>query len=177
MKAIILAALLGFGVPSGESYIKDASTALAAGEYEQSIELFENALATNDLPQDLRVAALMDEAHAYHLLGRPKDAIQKFSSVIAIAPGHAQAYVGRAGAYFLDGEIDKAVDDYNHVLQLTQSDNPLRSTALVGRAGGYFRENKIDLSLADYASALRIDPKDELPRFLRGTVYWRIGRF
>jgi len=177
MKAILLAAVLGFGVPSGTSYIDSGITALDAGDYECSIELFEKALATKDLTRDSQVAALMDEGHAYHLLGKYEDSIRKFTAVTMIAPDHAQAYIGRASAYFLGGEIDNAIADYSAVLKRTSDDKSLRITAFVGRAGGYFRESKIDLSLRDYASALEIDPRADLPRFLRGTVYWRLGRF
>jgi tetratricopeptide (TPR) repeat protein len=62
--------------------------------------------------------------------GRPEEAIEHFTAAIDHAPGFAEAYVGRASAYYLTNRAGPAIDDLRQALVL----NPNHWEALSGFA-------------------------------------------
>ncbi len=62
--------------------------------------------------------------------GRPEIAVEHFSAAIDHAPDFAEAYVGRASAYYLTNRAGPAIDDLRHALVL----NPSHWEALQGFA-------------------------------------------
>lgn len=62
--------------------------------------------------------------------GDPEAAVEHFTAAIDWAPGFAEAYVGRAAAYYLTGRAGPAIDDLRQALVL----NPYQWEALQGFA-------------------------------------------
>ena len=62
--------------------------------------------------------------------GKPEEAVEHFTAAIDWDPGFAEAYVGRAQAYYLTNDVGPAIDDLRQALVL----NPNQWEALMGFA-------------------------------------------
>ncbi len=62
--------------------------------------------------------------------GKPEEAVEHFTAAIDWDPGFAEAYVGRAQAYYLTNHVGPAIDDLRQALVL----NPHQWEALMGFA-------------------------------------------
>ncbi|MGB0930838.1 MAG: tetratricopeptide repeat protein, partial [Chitinophagales bacterium] len=90
------------------------------------------------------------------------DAIEKYpNSVVAL---------NNRAAYYNDVEqVDKALPDFNRVLQL----NSKYFNALVGRSSAYRKVGEFEKALKDAKAALEIDKTDERPYITMGGVYFQ----
>ncbi|WP_231592506.1 tetratricopeptide repeat protein [Pelagovum pacificum] len=88
----------------------------------------------------------------------PEAAVEHFTAVIDFAPDFAEAYHGRATAYFLTDEIGPAIDDLREVLAL----NPRQFAAMRGL--GIILEDigRPEQALEVYEKVLAIHPHMEM---------------
>jgi tetratricopeptide (TPR) repeat protein len=124
-------------------------------------------------PQSLDVAGL---ASLYDELGRAKDAVHLFDTVIAAHQDDSRLgslLNGRCWSRALaDVEIDDALTDCNRALKLTgKAPFVLDSRALV-----LFRRKDYSAALADYNSVLKGDPKAAWSLYMRGVTLKALGR-
>jgi tetratricopeptide (TPR) repeat protein len=71
------------------------------------------------------------------------------------APSRARAYTNRGAAYLAKGELDRAIADYNHAIEL----DPKFAIAYNGRGSAYKDRGDLDRAIADYNRAIELDPK------------------
>lgn len=95
------------------------------------------------------------------------DRITGCTAVIETATAMPQsvifAHFRRAGFYSLKGEVDRAIADYDQIIE----HDPNNRFARLYRASAYVRNRETDAALADYDKAVELDPKD---------VYAYLGR-
>ena len=89
----------------------------------------------------------------------------------AMQQGVIFAYFRRAGFYFQKGEVDRAIADYDRIIE----HDPNNSIARFRRASAYVRKREIDAALADYEKAVELDPKDVYAYLGRAVAYMAKG--
>lgn len=91
------------------------------------------------------------------MAGAPDQAVEHFTAAIDWAPGFAEAYVGRASAYYLTGDPGPAVADLRAALAL----NPHQWEALGGFAVLLEEIGDEDAALEVWRRVTEINPQDE----------------
>ncbi|MGY3588193.1 tetratricopeptide (TPR) repeat protein [Bradyrhizobium sp. USDA 4341] len=66
------------------------------------------------------------------------------------------AHFRRAALYLDKGDVDRAIEDYNFVIER----DPNNQISLLRRAWAYKRKGEVDRALADYGRAIELAPKD-----------------
>ncbi len=84
----------------------------------------------------------------------------------------AWIFAQRGNAYFVKGQVDKAIQDYDSAVAL----DPTNDTALANRGIAHLTQGKADLAMNDYTAALRANPKNANSYNLRGLLYFRSGK-
>lgn len=82
------------------------------------------------------------------------EAIAAFTEAIRLNPDNIEAYLGRAEAYAAMGEYEKALADYDIVIEKTGDDPYTQAQAYAGRAGVDELANRSEDAESDYAAAL-----------------------
>jgi tetratricopeptide (TPR) repeat protein len=77
------------------------------------------------------------------------------------------AHFRRAGFYLQKGDVDRAIADYDQIIE-HDPNNPI---ARLRRASAYFQKREFDAALADYEKAVELDPKDEYAYLGRAGAY------
>lgn len=99
-------------------------------------------------------------------------AIAAFTEIIALEPGAARAYLGRAIAYHRSGNLDKALADYEQVSRLSKN-----VQALVNQGGILAEKRQYEKALAAYTEALQLDPAIMSTYYRRALVYEQLGDY
>jgi tetratricopeptide (TPR) repeat protein len=97
-------------------------------------------------------------------------AITAFDRALAIDP-RPESYYNRGLAYHSKKNIDKAIADWNTVINLDARD----VRAYRQRGNGYFTKGDFSLAIADYSRAIELDPKDPKAYYNRGVVFQTRG--
>jgi tetratricopeptide (TPR) repeat protein len=100
-----------------------------------------------------------DYAYAYVCRGdisKPVPAVEDFSKAIEISPNYSYAYITRAYNYRLLKEYDKAISDYNKVMELSQEykEFSLEQIADIEFERGNYRD-----AIKYYSQVININPK------------------
>ena len=111
----------------------------------------------------------------YDEAGLYDDAIEAYTSVIAIDPNGAAAYNNRGVAYANKGQHDRAIEDYNKAIAL----NPNGADAYNNRGVAYaFQEQwayleraTYERAIADYNKAIALNPNYAAAYINRGSAY------
>jgi tetratricopeptide (TPR) repeat protein len=90
--------------------------------------------------------------------------IADYDQAIALDPGNADAYSGRAQAWSSKGDHDRAIADYSEAIRLSPKD----PGAYHARASAWQRKLDYDKAIADYSMAIRLDPNTALRYYDRG---------
>ena len=101
-------------------------------------------------------------------------------------PTNTEEYFERGDAYRLDGQYEKAIADFSHILALAESDDyddynddyvygAGYSQVLLRRGLTYAEKGDYDRAIEDYNEAIRIDPEDPLAYDNRGNAYAGTG--
>src|SRR6476619_7154552 len=67
----------------------------------------------------------------------------------------ARLYARRGGAYAAQGDVKRAVADYNESMRI----EPTYPSAYLNRGNIWFHRGDFDRAIADYDQAIRLDPK------------------
>jgi tetratricopeptide (TPR) repeat protein len=93
----------------------------------------------------------------------------------ALAPGEiassegAAVYIARGNLYAVQGEVDRAIDDYDIAITL----DPNRAVAFFNRATTLMEKGEIDRALSDFDYAIELDPMDAGAHVGRGRAYYQ----
>jgi tetratricopeptide (TPR) repeat protein len=91
----------------------------------------------------------------------------------ALAPGEiassegAAVYIARGNLYAVQGEVDRAIADYDTAITL----DPNRAVAFFNRATALMEKGEIDRALFDFDHAIELDPMDADAHVGRGRAY------
>jgi len=85
-------------------------------------------------------------------------ALSDLSDAIRLAPEYPDTYVARAHAWFIQGQTDKAIEDYTAALDRRVG---AVAEAYAGRGNAYESAGNVAKAVADYSEALRLDPEDD----------------
>src|ERR1700731_3828260 len=81
------------------------------------------------------------------------------------------AHFRRALFYLQKGEVDRAIADYDQIIE----QDPNNLVARLRRAAAHVRKREIDVGLADYEKAIELDPGDVYAYQGRAGVYLAKG--
>src|SRR5690606_30511553 len=95
----------------------------------------------------------------------PEEAMIQFTISLAL-DDYSKAYTGRATAYYLNGEITRAMDDANKSLSLV----PDNAKALFVLGSCYSDLNRLDDAMAAFNKAISLSPAEAEFYFKRGIV-------
>ncbi|UCC54484.1 MAG: tetratricopeptide repeat protein, partial [Anaerolineaceae bacterium] len=104
---IVLLFLLVSCSPSAEEYEKQGRDYVDAGEFEQAIEAFQNAVEADPGYAD----AYNNLGNTYRKTGQHDQALANLDKAIQLNPNHYKAYKNRGKLFAAQGEIDKALAD------------------------------------------------------------------
>jgi tetratricopeptide (TPR) repeat protein len=76
-------------------------------------------------------------------------------------------YNNRGLAYKKQGELDKAIADYNKAIEL----DPQLAVAYYNRGKDYEDQGELDKAIADFTKAIELDPTDAVTYTNRGIAY------
>ncbi len=107
----------------------------------------------------------------YEEAGLYNDAIEAYTSAIALNPNFADAYNSRGIAYADGGEYDKAIEDYNRAIALEKN----YAQAYNNRGITYGRKGQYDRAIEDYNRAIALNQNYADAYNYRGFAYYRKG--
>jgi len=112
----------------------------------------------------------------------PKDAAAPEQAIAACArllealargeitgPEGAAVHVARGNLYAVQGDVDRAIGDYDGAIML----DPNRAVAFLNRAAALAASGNIDRALADYDRAIELDPMDADAHMGRGRAHYQ----
>ena len=91
----------------------------------------------------------------------------------ACASSQAIEYYNRGNAYLSEGDLDRAIADYDQAIALDPED----AKAYFHRGLAYARKGDLDRAIADYDQAIVLDPQYADAYFNRGVDYADKGDF
>lgn len=92
---------------------------ICAGGGGGAIAACTGAIRSGQLDDENQARAYLNRGVAYDREERYEDAITSYSGAIQLKPGYAKAYGNRAGAYWAEGDLEAARDDYRMAWELT----------------------------------------------------------
>jgi len=102
--------------------------------------------------------------------------IKDLTKAIEINPNFVEAYNSRGRIYNLTFKYDKAINDFNKVIELS-SNTSILARAYSGRASSYSGKGNYDKAIEDYTKAIEID-QDKADFYLyRGGCYFDKGDY
>ena len=84
---------------------------------------------------------------------KPQEGLRDFESAIKSNAAYASGYLNRGNMFFNANEDEKAIQDYNKVLEL----EPTNDKALSARGAIYGKRGQFDLALKDLSAAIKKD--------------------
>ena len=109
----------------------------------------------------------------YARAGLYDDAIEAFTSVIALDPNYAHAYTSRGIVYGSKGQYDRAIEDLNMAIQL----GPNVALAYINRGVVYSDKGQYDTAIEDLNKAIQLDPNVAYAYTRRGIAYSGKGQY
>lgn len=150
---------LGQGAEAGE--VASGSCAVSPG-----------AVAGNSTNSSIDIKDLLNLGNRHLETGRYERAIQNYSKVSEVLmetdnPNLVTAYFNRGLAYHLNGDYDKAIEDFDRVITM----NPEDDKAFYYRGNAHALQRSADKALEDYSRAIRLNPDDARLYYYRGLAY------
>jgi tetratricopeptide (TPR) repeat protein len=102
-----------------------------------------------------------------------KPAIAAYADVIRLDPHLFAAFFGRANAYSLEKDYDRAIADYDRALEL----DPQHALAFNRRGSAYAGKRDFERAIKDFDAALALDPKLKEAMHGRGLAYLGKGAY
>jgi protein O-mannosyl-transferase len=97
---------------------------------------------------------------------RPEDAMTSFNKSISIFD-YPKAYIGRATAYYMLGNLPKAIEDANHVLSTDK--NNAKAHFVLGNC--YSEMNQLEKAMNEYTICLDLNNEEADYYFKKAIVY------
>ncbi len=142
-----------FGSP-GADLLRRAHTAVAAGRYDEAIDLCNQAMGLT-LNPSLASAVFMTCGDAYAGKKDWDHALLDYDETIKIDPKNADAWVNRGNTYGHKEQHDRSIQNYDEAIRL----NPNLEEAYSNRALQYLALKNVDKALPDLTEAIRLNPK------------------
>ncbi len=139
------------------------------GESQKAIDLATEMRKQSETPQE-RAAICRYSGYCLLQLNRPLPAIDAYNEVIRSDPKDSYAYLGRAGAYGMLHDTDRAMADYSEAIRLRPSDPEV----YVSRGNAYEAVGDKGRARADFAMAKQLT--ELCNRRQRGTDVDRDGK-
>ena len=98
--------------------------------------------------------------------GQYSEAIEYFTKVIELKPGHAEAYYDRGNAYGGQGEYDRAIQDLTKAIELKED-----AEAYALRGGIYNIQGEYDRAIQDLTKAIQLKEDYAEAYAFRGLAY------
>lgn len=149
--------MLMLATPAGaqqyEQEVEQALNAVKANEYDKADSLFRQALKCS--PSDIRNALIYSNmALINKMRGQSLEAIDNYSTALAIAPQNIPILKARADLYLELDNHGKALLDYSKIIDF----DPHNSDALLARAYIYQQRRDYYNAKKDYEALLTADP-------------------
>lgn len=152
-----------------EALFKDASNAYASGNYQESLDKF-NELAQRqpDVPEVYYNRAIANAA-----LGDKDAALRDYRRTIAMNPNLPDAHIGAASILMEQGKNGEAQKEISAALSL----NPNLPAAYKMRGTQSLQSGNPSKAVADFTKAIELDGNDGASYFSRGLGYAQQGDF
>src|SRR5438067_10105828 len=189
---------------TAEDFNKRGLQNLKKGKYEDAVKDFTQAveLSSHLISNGQLKRRMGNFSNSYNSIDKGEN-----ESIRVIDPRTAAALVNRGHAYMSQGDIDKAIDDFNQALNISPAfalayfsrgtvwaikknlrlalmdyDKLLRIDAkfvagFLGRGAVRIDMNDVDGAFADFNRALIIDPDNVGAFYQRGSAYWKTGDY
>lgn len=102
--------------------------------------------------------------------GSLRTARDQLSMAIALNPTNAAAYNNRGVAYRRQGDLTKAIADYDRAIALDPN-----AVAHNNRGAAYAERGDLTMAIADHSRALQLNPTDVWTSVRRAEIYRRMG--
>jgi tetratricopeptide (TPR) repeat protein len=139
------------GSQTAEDAFREGTSFGRRGQYEKAVQAYSKAIELN--PKYTK--AYTFRGLTYLELGNFTDAIKDLDKVIALDPT-AYSYRTRADVYARNGYLDKAIMDYDKVLEL----NTRSASGYRNRAIAYGEKRDYKKAIRDITRAIQLEPKD-----------------
>ncbi len=106
-----------------------------------------------------------------HRMQKYEMAVESFSLALNMLPDYVPVLLNRASSYLELGEVNRALADYNHILEIDSN----QTEALLMRAYIYMSRRAYGEARKDYESLLQIDPQSYAGRLGVVTLEQQVG--
>ena len=144
-----------------------------AGEAaEESFTIHQATTSRDRAHSSIDIKDMLNLGNRHLETGRYERAIQNYSRVSDVLvetdnPNLITAYFNRGLAYHLNGDYDKAIEDFDKVITM----NPNDDKAFYHRGNAHALQNAADKALEDYSQAIQLNPDDARLYYYRGLAY------
>lgn len=128
-------------------------------DYRRKIGACTRLIQSRQLSKEDTVRALLDRAHARHMIGDNKGRVRDLTEVIGLDASNADAYASRAGAHVDAKRYEEAIIDYDAALRFKP-----KAIVFFLRAGVWSRLGDQDRAIADLTDAIGLAPDWEYYR-------------
>ena len=160
------------GLPINEWQPKSKGWQSVVDGIRKVVDSQEKTASTREDQQELRAGLALQQGNFLLMLGQAEKAIEAYSHAIDLKPDFA-AYNNRGAAYFKEGELDWAVQDYDTAIVL----NPEHATPYYNRGVIYSRRGNLDRAIQEYDEAIKLKPNHAHAYYNRGVAYSRRENF
>lgn len=122
--------------------------------------------------QGRQVRFLLVNAEGYFFSGRYGEALPAYAAVLALDPGSAAAYRGRAATHAVLGHDAEALADYAQAIALA----PRLDDAWLGRGLYLFSKGRYAEAIEDFDRAIAIDPNNAGAHLFKALACEKVGR-
>lgn len=152
-----------------EALFKDASNAYASGNYQESLNKF-NELAQRqpDVPEVYYNRAIVNAA-----AGNKEAALKDYRQASAMNPNLPDARIGAASILMEQGKGEEAIKEINAALEI----NPNIASAYKMRGMQTLQNGDAQKAVEDLSKAIELDNKDGASYFSRALSYAQQGNF
>jgi tetratricopeptide (TPR) repeat protein len=112
------------------------------------------------------------EAKSLFATGHPGESIELFTKAEEEGCNPVTVYQSRGAAYLTIGELDKAIDDFNRVLEIDTANE----RAFYYRGIAHFRKGKFNEAINDLTSSITLNHDRGAAFFARGLAYAELDR-
>ncbi|MCZ6862424.1 MAG: tetratricopeptide repeat protein [Alphaproteobacteria bacterium] len=151
----------------GLRYAQAGLNAHKAGDLDQAIELYSQAIEAGDLEEQKLAFAYNNRGAAQKSKGLYDLAIEDYSSAVSLMPSYARSYYNRAITYASAGSYELAIKDYGTAIKL----KPDSAKAFNNRALAREKLGRYDLAIDDLSQAIQLSPDLAFVYFNRGRIY------